>query len=533
MNTSYTIYQNFLDIVEKRNNATALYYEGKCISFNSLKNKVNRLAYYFEEQGLKKDDVVLIVGPNTPEIIAAFLACSQKGLISYLLTPLAKENVIIEEAKNKNAKIIVILSALMNNYTNLLKERFNFLIVSPTDSLNCIKKIGFDILNKETLKVYKQNKRLPSYKKIKKIDDRYEIYDNKSGKIYLSSGGTSGKPKTIVLSDFSILSLIDVAPEVLGENIKKEVQSKFMLACLPMFHGFGLVMGILTLMLHGGADSILPKFRSQKVVDLIEKNKCNIIIGVPAMFEALLKNKNFYGEKLKNIDICFIGGDFIPPSLLQRFNKRLEENGSNAKVFEGYGLTETVTVMSVNTFENNCLGSVGKPINNVKVKILDDDHNVLNRFEKGEIVISGPTLMNGYLEGESNFIEIDKERYVLSGDIGYLDDEGFLFFVSRKKRIIKKKGYNIFPLEIEKYISSLDEVENCSYLSKNGNAEEETYLFLEIKSQDQENVKNKVIELIRKNGQEYEVPDHVIFIDKFPKTPVGKVDYPKLLEKIN
>lgn len=167
------------------------------------------------------------------------------------------------------------------------------------------------------------------------------------------------------------------------------------------------------------------------------------------MFEALLKNKNFYGEKLKNIDICFIGGDFIPPSLLQRFNKRLEENGSKAKVFEGYGLTETVTVMSVNTFENNCLGSVGKPINNVKVKILDDDHNVLNCFEKGEIAISGPTLMNGYLEGESNFIEIDKERYVLSGDIGYLDDEGFLFFVSRKKRIIKKKGYNIFPLEIE------------------------------------------------------------------------------------
>ena len=399
--------------------------------------------------------------------------------------------------------------------------------------LRTYKKIGFDILNKETLKVYKQNKRLPSYKKIKKIDDRYEIYDNKSGKIYLSSGGTSGKPKTIVLSDFSILSLIDVAPEVLGENIKKEVQSKFMLACLPMFHGFGLVMGILTLMLHGGADSILPKFRSQKVVDLIEKNKCNIIIGVPAMFEALLKNKNFYGEKLKNIDICFIGGDFIPPSLLQRFNKRLEENGSKAKVFEGYGLTETVTVMSVNTFENNCLGSVGKPINNVKVKILDDDHNVLNCFEKGEIAISGPTLMNGYLEGESNFIEIDKERYVLSGDIGYLDDEGFLFFVSRKKRIIKKKGYNIFPLEIEKYISSLDEVENCSYLSKNGNAEEETYLFLEIKSQEQENIKNKVIELIRKNGQEYEVPDHVIFIDKFPKTPVGKVDYPKLLEKIN
>ena len=338
------------------------------------------------------------------------------------------------------------------------------------------------------------------------------MYDNKSGKIYLSSGGTSGKPKTIVLSDFSILSLIDVAPEVLGENIKKEVQSKFMLACLPMFHGFGLVMGILTLMLHGGADSILPKFRSQKVVDLIEKNKCNIIIGVPAMFEALLKNKNFYGEKLKNIDICFIGGDFIPPSLLQRFNKKLEENGSKAKVFEGYGLTETVTVMSVNTFENNCLGSVGKPINNVKVKILDDDHNVLNCFEKGEIAISGPTLMNGYLEGESNFIEIDKERYVLSGDIGYLDDEGFLFFVSRKKRIIKKKGYNIFPLEIEKYISSLDEVENCSYLSKNGNAEEETYLFLEIKSQEQENIKNKVIELIRKNGQEYEVPDQVIIL---------------------
>ena len=105
MNTSYTIYQNFLDIVEKRNNATALYYEGKCISFNSLKNKVNRLAYYFEEQGLKKDDVVLIVGPNTPEIIAAFLACSQKGLVSYLLTPLAKENVIIEEAKKKMLKL--------------------------------------------------------------------------------------------------------------------------------------------------------------------------------------------------------------------------------------------------------------------------------------------------------------------------------------------------------------------------------------------------------------------------------------------
>lgn len=529
MTNTKSLFQNFLTIAKNKPNNIALFYEGKKITYNGLLKKVYRIASYYKQIGLKQDDLITLVAPNTPEAIAAFYAASMLNIKIHLLHPLTLENRIINEIKKAESKLLITVSLFLNNYPNILKLKLPILVLNPASSLNIIKKFGFNKINKKALETYRENKKIAKYDKIKKYYEKISKYNSKKGRIYLSSGGTSGEPKTIELSDYAILSLIEDAPSIL--NCKEEdIPNKIMLGALPMFHGFGLVMGILTLLSYGGKIFLLPKFHTKPVIKALNKKQLNILIGVPIMFEALLKNEKFNGKGLKNIEVAFVGGDFISPSLLTRFNTRLKENNSSGLLLEGYGLTETVTVLSVNTIANHKEGSVGKPLNSVKVKIVDEYNHVLPPFAKGEIVISSPTLMNRYVNSPSPFIKIDGDKYVKSGDLGYLDQDNYLYFISRIKRVIKKRGFNVFPLRIEKYISSLSYIDECAYLSKTNDKEEVTYMFIKpFNENDNLALESKIREEMKNNFETYEMPDKIIITRDFKKTNVGKIDYNYLL----
>ncbi len=531
LNRHSTIYLEFLKVKNLYPKRTALYYEGKVISYQKLDALIRRFASYFDSIGLKKEDTITLVAPNTPESVACFFASSMKGLKIHLILPLATEETIIKEMKEKNSKLLVTLSLFLNQYQNILKLNFPILIISPTDSLNIIKKVGFALLNKEELKTFKEHKELPRKKNMKGKDSKEVSYSPTFGRVFLSSGGTSGEPKTIILSDEAILSLISQGLDILSLT-EEEAIHKSMLAALPMFHGFGLVMGVLTVLYFGASAALLPKFHTKPVIDLLKKHRLNIVIGVPAMYEALLKNPHFDGKMLQDLDVLFVGGDFISPSLLERFNTRLKKNGSKALLLEGYGLTETVTVLSVNTIKNHKENSVGRPLKNVEVQIINEEHHLLPPKELGEIIVAGDTLMNGYYDGSDCFITLNGKKYVLTGDLGYLDEDGYLYFVSRRKRIIKKKGMNIFPLAIEKKISLLDGVIECAYLSRNEGKNEVTYLFVAMKEGLQED-ENYIKEALKEGFYEYEMPDHIIFKKHLPKTNVSKIDYQALLESLN
>lgn len=532
MDTKKNLFVNFVECVEKNEKKPAIYYQNKVITYKELLQKVYRIAYFFKSIDLKSDDLITLVAPNIPESVACFYAASMMNLRIHLLHPLTIEKNILKELKEKNSKLLITTSLFLNKYHKILNTDIPLFVLHPTSSLNFIQKKVFNRTNKKQLETYFSNKQIYKYDDYKNTYTINREYYNTKGRIYLSSGGSTSTPKTIILSDYSFVSLISNTPEIL--NIKtEEIKNKTMVAALPMFHGFGLAMGILALLNYGGSISLMPKFNTKPIIKLLKQNRANIIIGVPIMFEALLKNKNFHGKILKNIDVCFIGGDFISPSLLERFNKRLKENNSKGMLLEGYGLTETVTVLSVNTLDNHRINSVGKPLKNIDVKILDDDNKILPPLEKGEIAISGDTLMEGYFEGNNPFITIKNKKYVKSGDLGYLDQDNYLYFVSRKKRIIKKRGFNIFPLSIEKHLSSLDYIEECAYLNKNNGKEEITYLFVNpIKNQSEDLIREKIKTEFKNNFQSYEMPDKIIFLNDFKKTNVGKTDYVYLISLI-
>ena len=367
---------------------------------------------------------------------------------------------------------------------------------------------------------------LSKYKNSNEIIE-FPLNNEKETSIYLHSGGTTGTPKVIELSDYALNNLVNKIDGI----VKKDMKGKSMLAVLPTFHGFGLGMGIHAPLANGATSALMMKFNTKKVIEWINENKVNLIIGVPLLYQKLIKNEFFCKAKLENLDFCFIGGDNVPVSLINEFNNLMKKKNSDAMLLEGYGLTETVTVCNVNTKTDFKLGSVGKPLNGVEILILDDEMNPLAFNEIGEVYITGDTLMNGYLNDEDStsktLITINDKIYVKTGDLGYLDQDGFLFLKGRKKRMFKISGLNVYPSEIEKIASDNEDVIDASleffdeptatlvlFVKKNSQS---------IKSEDE--IKTMIYNLLKNKVLKYSIPKDIIFMEEFPKTNVGKINH--------
>ena len=530
---SKTIYENFLNICKWRGDNDAIYYENKVYSYSDFLAIIHRIAGYYHSIGLKKDDLITLVVPNTPETVASFYAALQLGLRVHILHPLTSEDNIIRELEDKHSKLLVTVSLFLRFYKRILDDKFPLLVIDPTASLPWYKRVGFSIGCGKRLDAYRKHKELPDYRRDCKTPyEEFVPYDTKEGHIILSSGGTTGVSKSIILNDFSFLTILQDGCWFLGDSEEESVNES-MLAALPMFHGYGLTMGVMAVPFLGGKIGLLSSFRTKKVIQLLKKGRLTTLLGVPTVYEALLKNKHFKGDILKPIRNCWVGGDFISPSLLDRFNARLHEAGSEGRLMEGYGLTEAVNVLAVNRLSSWKEGSIGHAIPGVTVKIIDENGKEVPSMSEGEIAVGGDTLMVGYYHPEdiNPFIEIDGERYLKTGDLGKMDEDGFIYFISRFKRIIKKKGMNVYPLSIEKTISNLDEVEECAYLGETYKGYDDTALYVELAPNvDKDKAQEKILSALHHGYNKYEWPDFIFIKEKFEHTSVLKIDY-KILAK--
>ncbi len=523
-----TIYENFLNVCKWRGNNDAIYYENKTYSYSDFLAIIHRIAGYYHSIGLKKDDLITLVAPNTPETVASFYAALQLGLRIHVLHPLTSEDNIVRELEDKGSKLLVTVSLFLRFYSSILDKKFPTFVIDPTVSLPWYKRVGFLIGCGKRLDAYRKHKELPDYGRDCKAEyGEFVPYDTKEGHIILSSGGTTGVSKSIVLNDFSFLTILQDGLWFLGDTEEQAVNES-MLAALPMFHGYGLTMGIMAVPFLGGKIGLLSSFRTKKVIQLLRKGRLTTLLGVPTVYEALLKNKHFKGKILKPIRNCWVGGDFISPSLLNRFNARLREAGSEGRLMEGYGLTEAVNVLAVNRLSEWREGSIGRAIPGVTVKIIDENGVEVPPMCEGEIAVGGDTLMVGYYHQEdiNPFIEIGGERYLKTGDLGKMDKDGFIYFISRFKRIIKKKGMNIYPLSIEKTVSNLDEVEECAYLGETYKGYDDTALYVELAlGVDAEKAEEKILHELHHQYNKYEWPDFIFIKEKFEHTSVLKIDY--------
>lgn len=503
---------------DKDGKSRALLYMGKSFSydtmFSSIDDAAERLATVLQE-----GDVATICMPNTPECVYCFYALNKLGVIAHMVHPLAPVAQLKKFMTAAKSKLLITLSINLDKYSEIAKTT-PIISIHPARSLPGIMRFFFNLKNKP------YNGDMTNITPFDKLGKKHVEYapkaDDTITSVYLHSGGTGGEPKIIELSDHAINSLASRGLEALCTD---KATGMYMLAALPMFHGFGLAMGIHAILSHGGVSVLMPKFDPKTTVKLLSKNRMHFIIGVPNLFRALLKRPEFNGDILKNLYVGFVGGDCAPQDLMDEFNARMEAAGATARLYEGYGLTETVTVCAVNNFKYNRRTSMGHMLSNLDAIIVEPGTTEpLPSGEKGEIAVAGDTQMNGYLNNEQANAEVffmhDGKRYVRSGDFGYKDEDDYLYFVQRLKRIIKISGISVYPKEIESSALDLDGVTGACAVEYKAGGKTRIALFLTGKVHDAAEVKNK----IESDLSHYAVPTIVEYIDEIPMTPVMKAD---------
>ena len=532
-------YEFFVNATEKYGDYDAYQHMDERGKRSDLLRQIDALAYYFtHDLGLKRGDAYTIFTPTNVESIAAFYALNKIGVIVNFVHPLLPDEVLFETVKESKSKGIMVLGLIglkQHNVEAVNKTGLPILLCRCSDYASPAKKAAAGMGEALLEKILKYNNPTLYKDVIKKYDGKKVEGEKNNGTdvaVYLNGGGTTGKSKTIKLTSKAInenvyaLGYID---HILDPGDEGEI------IILPFFHAFGLVVAMHMTMCNAARIIPLMQFDRKLVVKLYEKNRISGIVGIPAMFKKLYDTPGFDGPHLKNTRLMFAGGDDLSPAFLEAFNGMLERNGTSARLRQGYGLTEVGSVCCVNTNWVYKDGSIGKPLEGLRMEIWDDDHKEVPIGEVGEIVISGSTMMEGYLteDGPKDAgIYYDEEGtpWVLSGDLGYRDEDGFFYFYGRKKRIIIISGYNVYPVDIENLMDTLPFIkESCAVRGTSADGKPLVRLYASLRTKgDEEDYKRQITEACAKNLNRFSVPREIIFMDELPHTPLEKVDFMKL-----
>ncbi len=528
MESNFSLYQAIVETAKKYPQNNALLFMGKYLNYQELIEKIDLFANGVNRLGFKTNDVITMALPNVFEAIISFYAVNKLGIISHVVHPVTPVIQMRKFMASTNSKVLIIMDSFFERYQDLLKDGIMFILVSPVDEFGLIKKVGYHMMNRKKLNNIPYGNNIMKFKSLYNHNLASEANtDPFATSTYLHSGGTSGEPKTIELSNYAINYLASKVSFIMEID---DLTNKHMLGVLPMFHGFGLCMGIHGILRFGGVTTLMPKFNADETVKLVKNNQVNFIIGVPSLFEALLKHPEFSHPNIKNIEQVFVGGDYVALDLKKRFDQAMELVGSKARLLEGYGLTEVVTVSSVNTIKNHNQTSVGKPLPGIDMAIVDvETKEFLSNNQNGIIVISGPTLMNGYLNDEaatSNSTLIkDGKKWILTGDLGFIDELGYVHFKQRLKRIIKVSGISVLPAEIENLLMSYEAISEVAAIGipdeEKGNM---VKLFIVWNDKSQRIDNSKIEEIIKINLGSYAVPKEIVELKQLPKTEIGKVN---------
>ncbi len=529
-----SFYEILVNTAEHYNKETALYYEKKRYTYHQVLQETNKLADALVTLGIKKNDVVTVCLPNTPEAVFAFYAISKIGAICYEVHPKTTKTMMKRFLQESGSHILLVLNIFIKEYENLTDELpLTIISCNPFEQSHPLMRMVCHQKGKT-----KKANIIPYHRLKTTIKAQNTPLLPLDTCVYLNSGGTSGEPKIIELNALAINNLANEGITILGIT---DPHGIYMLGVLPMFHGFGLCMGIHSPLMHGAAVSLMTKFNPQKTIKLIKQKRCSILIGVPGLFKSLLKQPKFFTKKLKNLDVAYVGGDFVPSELTKCFNDTMLKYGSQARLFEGYGLTETVTVCNVNTKQANRKHSVGRPVGDFKNKIFSiTDKIPLPPFEVGEIAVSGTSIMNGYLHDEALtnqtfLVDEEQTKWVLTGDYGYLDADGYLYFKQRLKRIVKISGVIICPSDVENAVNQIPEIFEAYATDIKDDARGSMIKLFVTKNQNLKIADQELITILKAKIKEevsiYAVPKEIVFLDKMPKTDVGKIDS-KYLESI-
>jgi len=544
LNPDQSLYTSLLQAAKKNPIAPALCYKGKDISFENVLAQVDLLAAALIKAGIKPNDIVASALPNIPKAVYFLYAVNKIGAIAYLNHALESATQMEKNMDFTGAKILFTHEANVVKYREFCQAKgIRLISICPADEMGAFIKWIYRTKEKLNKKVREGAEDYLSFLGDAMPHPKDFVEKNAiETSVLLNSGGTTGIPKTVEICSFAINQLAIVGPSIIGTS---EVAYKYMLHPLPLFHCFGLMKGLHTMVMHGGCCVLIPRFTRKEFMRYIQKNKSHFLLGVPAVYDALLTMKKFKGKKLQTIQTAFMGGDVCKKETILAFDSKMEKIDNIARLNEGYGLTETLSVCCVNTNRIRKVGSVGKPIKGVLIRAFSTDRakvfldnwerppHIPQDAEAGELCISGLILMRGYHKDEaaSNtaFLEALGRKWLKSGDFGYIDKDGFVHFIQRLKHIIIVYGENVFPTEIETRANEVKGIiKSAAFAVEDKKATSRVYLAVEVKAGISENEKkvlhDTLMEHLRLGLQKYAVPIGIDFYEELPRTKMMKID---------
>ena len=523
---------------------TAIDYYGRRITYADLIVNVKKTAAAFRAIGMKKGDIATVVSVMTPEVIYAFYAADMIGATLNLVDPRYSAEGIREYIEEVDSHLLICLNVAYERCHQAAKHTHveRVLVISPADSLPLHLAVGYKLTNPDKNR-YKSN--VLHWKDFiaagQNQSTNAEPYDPQHACVVVHTGGTTGSPKGVMLTDKDFNSIA----QQFGAYEKLFRRGQKLMNIMPPFIAYGYACGVHLPLVLGLTVVIIPNLDPAKLGLLIWKHKPEHMFGVPAHYQQMAAS-----PLLKNKDLSFIrnyaaGGDAITVGAEQTVDAFLKEHGVEFPLAKGYGMTEVSSAATAAAGTVNKVGSVGIPLVNTVVSVFEPGtENELPIGERGEICISGPAVMKGYYNKPDETAMLlhrhaDGKLWAHTGDIGYMDEDGFVFLNSRIKRlIIRHDGFKVFPSMIENVISRHPAVQQCSVVGCTDRDHVQgrlpfVYVVLEPEADKKKRqIQRELRQLCREELPEYVQPVGYKFISEMPFTPIGKVDYRKLEEEI-
>lgn len=530
-------------IVEKYPNYTAYIFMGKKTTYKEFAQNVEICARALKAIGIRVGDRITICMPNCPQTVIMFYAVNLVGAVANMVHPLSSEREIEFYIKESKSIAAITLDQFYHKFEAIREnvELSNIIIARIKDELSKPIRAGYMLTEGRKIEKIPKDAPVTIWNYFMDQGRHYHwkyraVRDPRDPAVILYSGGTTGVTKGILLSNYNFNAL---GAQIIATNPMFRPGDS-MLAVMPMFHGFGLGVSIHSMLMNGGQCVLVPRFTAESYAKLIKRYKCNFIAGVPTLYEALLRQPVMDGVNLSCLKGVFSGGDSLSVELKKRFDKFLYDHNASIQVREGYGTTECVTASCLTPTHVYKEGSIGQPFPDTYYCIVKPGtQEELPYGEEGEICISGPTVMLGYLDhpeetAQTLQVHPDGRTWVHTGDLGTMDDEGFIYFRQRLKRMIVTSGYNVYPSQLENILDAHELVQmSCVIGVPDPLKIQKVKAFVMLKPGVEPTQANKDILMAycRKNIAKYALPYDIEFREQLPKTLVGKVAYRVLEEE--
>ncbi|MEK4012984.1 long-chain-fatty-acid--CoA ligase [Peribacillus sp. FSL M8-0224] len=529
------LYSFLKESAEEFPDKVSIHFQGKELTFREVHESALKFAAYLKSIGLQKGERVAVMLPNCPQGVISFFGILMAGGVVVQTNPTYTERELEYQMKDSGAKMILAMDILFPRVSAVASRTDieHIIVTAIKEYLPFPKNLIYPFIQKKQYGIvinveHEGNHHLFSEIMKRKITEEVTVPIDVDNDLALLqyTGGTTGFPKGVMLTHKNLLANTKMCNAWLYKNKRGEER---ILAILPFFHVYGMTTVLVLSVMEGNTMIIMPKFDVEATLKTIQKQKPTMFPGAPTMYIGLLNHPDIAKYDLSSINACISGSASLPLEVQEQFEKI-----TGGKLVEGYGLSETSPVTHANFIwdQPRVKGSVGLPWPDTDSAILSlESYEELPPNEIGEIAIKGPQVMKGYWNRPDETEKTFKNGWLLTGDLGYMDEQGFFYVVERKKDTIIAGGFNIYPREVEEVLYEHEAIQEVVVAGIPDPYRGETVKAFVVLKKNAKVTEQELNEFARKNLASYKVPRSYEFRDELPKTTIGKILRRVLIEE--